>query len=111
MSDLQDKVADWADRTFPNANRQTILCHLADELIEICGPFIVSSALSKWAHKQEDHPNAVDIREEAADIGLLLMHLAHKEGFSLEESEKEKFEKCKQRSWHLSDERGVHHHK
>ena len=49
-------------------------------------------------------------RSEAADCLLLLMHHAHKSGYSLQRAARDKFEMLKTRTWGEPDEQGVVEH-
>jgi NTP pyrophosphatase (non-canonical NTP hydrolase) len=48
--------------------------------------------------------------EEAADCMLLLFHMAHKNGWNLEQAVIDKFEKNKKREWGKPDAHGVVEH-
>ena len=48
--------------------------------------------------------------EEAADVLLLLLHYAHKRGFSLAKWARCKFEVVKKRKWKKPDKAGVIEH-
>ena len=87
---LEEEVAWWGDTTFPKGSEDSVLNHLGREYKEF-----VSG----------DNKD-----EEAADIVLLLIHYAHKRGFSLFDAVREKFNVNKNRKWKAPDEFGVVEH-
>lgn len=91
VDEFQRAVGEWADATFPLSTDQTIRAHLSDEVAELADGVMVDAF-------------------EAADCYLLLLHLAHKEGFSLDEVAREKFAINQRRTWGKPDERGVVRH-
>lgn len=80
----------WADKTFSKATPESITEHLRREVLELI-----------------EHP---DDSEECADCMLLLFHLAHKQGWSMEQAIMEKFAKNKGRVWGEPDAHGVVEH-
>lgn len=71
LDQMQQRVGDWGNRTFPESTTRTILAHLKDEIKEL-------DDVDKLI------PLATDAhQEEAADCLLLLLHFAHRRGFSL----------------------------
>jgi NTP pyrophosphatase (non-canonical NTP hydrolase) len=91
MDMFQERVGIWADGTFPESDWRSIVAHLQEEVQEL------SSAL------YEDADGRGDYREEAADCLLLLLHLAHKEGFSLMASAMKKNGENQRRGWETDD--------
>jgi NTP pyrophosphatase (non-canonical NTP hydrolase) len=89
LDTLQREDGEWANRTFPNASNDTIMSHLTEEVEE----------LSNAAHI--DNGTIGNIEEEAADCLLLLLHLAHRNHFSLFEEAQKKFEINKKRTWNV----------
>lgn len=63
----QATVGAWANGVFPDSTPESIANHLSEEVGELLEAIFTKS----------------DAREEAADCLLLLLHLAHKLGFSL----------------------------
>lgn len=66
MDDLQKQVGLWGLATFPEATRESIFAHLREEVDELVTA-----------------PGGGATAEEAADCLLLLLHIAHRGGFSL----------------------------
>lgn len=88
---FQHAVGEWADKTFPQSTADSIRAHLSDEVAELA--------------------DGVDVDAfEAADCLLLLLHLAHKEGFSLIGTAREKHAINQRRQWGVPDDRGVVRH-
>jgi NTP pyrophosphatase (non-canonical NTP hydrolase) len=83
LNDLIHRCGTWADSTFTKATPASICEHLRREVGELI-----------------DAPHDA---EEAADCMLLLFHLAHKQGWNLEQAVINKFEKNKARSWGKPD--------
>lgn len=81
-AEFQRKVGEWADRTFPESNSGSILRHLFEEIQELASV-----------------PDLQDASEEAADCYLLLLHLAHKNGFDLKAAAVEKMARNILRTW------------
>ena len=90
LPSLQRAVGEWADGAFPHATPETIVAHLRDEVNGELAP--------------EADP------DEAADCLLLLLHYAHKRGFSLIDAALDKFEVNRNRRWAVPDARGVSTH-
>lgn len=62
------EAAIWQDATFPTATVDSVLAHMREEVEEIA------------------HAKSWEVAQEAADIGLLLLAFAQKQGFSLFDS-------------------------
>lgn len=90
---LQNAVGEWGDLTFPEATIDTILQHAQEELNEL-----------KGATTREERG------KETADLVMLLMHLAHRDGFSIHTETATKFAVCQNRKWLPADERGIVRH-
>lgn len=93
MSELdifQRAVGEWADKNFPHSSPKTITAHLSDEVGELIA--------------DPSDPS------EAADAVLLLLHLAHKQGYSLLEVARAKHDRNLRRKWGSPDSRGVVRH-
>jgi len=95
MSDLQNEYVTWAVETFPYASSHSIIAHLIDEVKELDD--------ANWIGLEE-------LQTEAADCYLLLLHLAHRNGFDLETAARNKFEINKRRSWNTVTDRGYTRH-
>lgn len=91
--ELQRAVAEWAERTFGHPPLEVILAKADDEFREL-----------QAAATPEERA------EEAADVVLLLMHLAHRDGFNLMNAVGRKFQIVQERVWAAPDERGVFRH-
>lgn len=94
---LQEYVGDWGKKTFGQDNPDAIVEHLLDEALEL------REAIKK------DGPTA--IRNEAADVLILLFGIAHRLGFDLGQAVVTKMMENKTRSWGAPDSRGVIRHK
>lgn len=89
MSDLdamQEQIGAWGDRTFPNATIGSIISHLREEVDELA--IACDRALDR-----------ARIGPEAADVVMLVIQLAHRNGFSLAEEVERKFAVNQQRRW------------
>ena len=98
----QFEVGTWAVRTFPQATTKTIISHLIREVQEL-----VSAATEG---PQDEITRTIDLAREAADIYLLLLHLAHRRDFSLDAFATEKFRVNQARTWGQPDAEGVVEH-
>lgn len=104
---LQERVGVWGDATFPRSTPETICAHLHDETLE----------LAEAIHVYERGPLDVDplpliehVREETADVYLLLLHLAHRFGFDLHKAAEEKFATVQTRTYTTDSGRGYTRH-
>lgn len=95
MDKLQKDIGEWADDIFKQSTIETCTIHLKREVEE----FLQSAY----------HGRGWD-SEEVADCALLLFHIAHKMGFSLETACKNKLYKNKARKWGRPDHQGVVEH-
>lgn len=89
---LQKIVGTWGDTTFPLSEPASIARHMAEEVSEI-----EDAILGVALHSAEDVP------DEAADLVLLLMHLAHKLDFDLWDAVERKFDTNQHRAWENQD--------
>ncbi len=100
MADLQDfagRLNAWAARTFPNATTDGAVQHLLDEAAELELSITLGMGRPLMA-------------EEAADCLILLLRVAHLEGFDLLAAAERKFEELQMRTWGAPDARGVVRH-
>jgi len=89
LNDLQRRVGEWGAATFPDANDRTISRHLLDETLE----------LEESIHTDEADVYIDPVSEEAADCLMLLLHLAHRNGFSLFDETEKKLAINQTRTW------------
>jgi NTP pyrophosphatase (non-canonical NTP hydrolase) len=94
LDELQRDVGEWGNRTFPAATNESIFAHLRDEVDEV--DFAVNDLRNPFHHPPED---LFALGEECADCLMLLLHLAHRNGFSLIEEARKKFAINQQRTW------------
>jgi len=100
---FQDAWGEWADKTFPKSDLDSICSHFREEAYEFAG----------FKHSEDptwDTPPSHD-PEEAADCLLLLLHHAHKAGYSLIEEAMKKAEINIKRDWDVDDDGGHGHFK
>lgn len=93
LDDFQAEVGAWGDVTFPRSTAQTVTSHFAEE----AGEFTEAVAANDMA-----------AFEEAADCLLLLLHFAHKSGFSLHAAAEHKLAVNRARRWKTTPEPGGH---
>ena len=72
LDDLQRRIGEWGDRTFPESTLNSIIAHFNAEAAEL-------NEAATFSPRPQ-------LAEEAADCLLLLLHIAHREGFSLWEA-------------------------
>ena len=92
LGEIQHEVGSWGDETFPHSTPDSVLAHLKREVQELLD--------ADPANRQA----------ECADVVMLLMHIAHKEGWSLERAVLMKLAINQSRSWGEPDEQGVVEH-
>jgi NTP pyrophosphatase (non-canonical NTP hydrolase) len=92
----QRKVGRWAESVFTQATPASIAAHLAREVEEL-------RAVTHLGPPEGEE-------EEAADCFLLLLHYAHRRGFSLLDAADRKFTENKLRRWGQPDAEGVVEH-
>lgn len=80
-----NEVVTWQRETFPQSTTESVLSHLREEIQEL----------------QDDRSS-----EEAADVLLLLLAFADKEGFDLLEAAQQKMTINKQRQWTVTAQGG-----
>lgn len=99
---FQQDVGAWAEQTFTRATDSSIMAHLGREFKEL---------RDLVARSECDIAISTDhIAEETADCFLLLLHLAHRCGFSLIDAADEKFTANRLRQWGQPDTEGVVEH-
>ena len=105
---FQNKVAGWGRVTFPHATPTSIVLHLTDETGELREA--VSLAELATGTREDRAARLPAVREEAADVYLLLLHLADRYGFDLEEAAREKFAIVQTRTYTTDSGRGYIRH-
>lgn len=101
---VQRQVGEWGNRTFPQATNESIVRHLADEAGELLT--VVADQREPLLLTEEQ-----DLAEEAADCLLLLLHLAHRNEFSLFDVAAAKFAVNVGRHWQTErNDRGYFAH-
>ena len=84
LDELQREIGEWGDATFPMSTIDSVMSHLSEEFVEFF----------------DDWRNGRDEQEiEAADCLVLLMHYAHKNGFSLSDAVERKMSINRTRTW------------
>lgn len=97
LDEYQAEIGAWGNETFPKSTPDTVLAHFEEE----------SEEFIEIAPMMPDHPRD-DEAEEAADVFLLLLHFAHKKGFSLLEVTERKMVKNRARIWSTEPEPAGH---
>lgn len=123
LDHFQRQVGEWAEGTFPHATTHTIARHLFREAVELCIATMPPGALTTtlYAYLKAEAFDQIDrIGErrrdphatpaESADVFLLLLHLAHKSGYSLLAVAHTKHQENRAREWGEADEAGVVEH-
>jgi len=102
---FQEQVGIWAEVTFPESTTHTVLAHLTEELLELRGvPKETIPDIMAVIEAYEDRDVRTNDAEEAADIGILLIHFAYKLGFSLMDEMWAKALVNKKRFWNQTAE-------
>jgi len=86
---FQNEVGEWANVTFPQSNTASIMSHLLEEVAELSVAAV--------------NDIRDEAQEEAADCLLLLLHFAHKQGFSLYAAAAQKLALNQLRTWETDD--------
>ena len=102
LSGFQKYVGEWNVSTFPNSSITGHINHIRQEVDELDAELklLVINPCQ----------NIRNVAEEAADIFILLLSLAHKFKFDLLVSAADKMRLLQQRQWHPADANGIHHH-
>jgi NTP pyrophosphatase (non-canonical NTP hydrolase) len=104
---LQQRVGEWGAATFPNATDLSIVMHLAEEIDELTdGVAFISPSYERYLPAADQYQ--ID-PAELADVGLMLLHLAHRHGVDLFDAMEAKFAVCRKRTW-SDDGRGYARH-
>jgi dATP/dGTP pyrophosphohydrolase len=104
---FQDMWGEWADKTFPKSTIDTIASHFREEAFEFAGG---DKPVENYGITMEYTPPSHD-PVEAADCMLLLLHHAHKHGYSLFDEMIAKAQINVKRDWDTTDEGGHGHFK
>lgn len=122
---FQMHVGSWANETFPRSTPHTIARHLFREAVELClatspagtnfGELVggLEGDLRRGIQRDLDeggHDDPRAVLAESADVCLLLLHLAHRSGFSLLAVAHTKHEANRAREWGEPDAAGVVEH-
>jgi len=107
---FQDAWGEWADKTFPKSDLESIASHFREEALEFAGGDIPVIDENQHMGVFEHIPPSHD-PEEAADCLLLLLHHAHKAGYNLMAEALKKAEINIKRDWDTTDEGGHGHFK
>ena len=89
ISSFQFVVGEWAKETFPAQTNESNIAHLMREVKEL---------------------KKGNTEEEAADCFLILLNIAHREGFDLCRAAEKKFSINRKRKWGKPDSQGVVEH-
>lgn len=93
IDEFQTEIGMWGDTTFPSVTIDTIAAHFQEEVEEFLN----------------EHANGTDDRaRELADVFLLMLHYAHRAGFSLSEAAAQKMAINKTRVWNTTPEPAGH---
>jgi len=93
---LQTRIAEWRRRTLPKQTSHSTARHISNEIVELQAGI--------------DAHDLKNIKEEVADIGILLFNIADMNGFDFLAAVEEKFAVVQTRQWGLPNEHGVQHH-
>jgi NTP pyrophosphatase (non-canonical NTP hydrolase) len=113
---FQAEVGRWADATFPASTPISKARHLLREAGEVCELSAVIDFAGAMPAALEPVREAVEaellpqLADECADALLLLLHIAHAEGFSLLGAARRKFTENQLRTWLQPDTQGVVEH-
>lgn len=102
--DLEKKIGQWAEDTFRQSTLLSIFNHAKRELTEL------ETAIANYNEMKDKQLALENIREEMADITLLMLHASYKLSFSLSEAVEDKFKVIQDREWNEPDDEGVCEH-
>lgn len=108
--DIQASVGDWAAKAIGPCSWSGITRHMHHEVVEIEEELVEIDNLNS-PFVEPSNPSKKNLSLEIADIVILAMHLASKEGIDLEEAVLTKMEINKKRTWSKPDPitQVVHH--
>lgn len=95
LDEMQAEIGAWGDKTFPNSTVSSVAVHFEEEADE----FLLAVRTSE---------SVGEVVEEMADCFLLLLHFAHKNGFSLFDAAMEKMAVNRKRKWNTTPEPAGH---
>jgi NTP pyrophosphatase (non-canonical NTP hydrolase) len=108
LNRLQIMVGNWGESVFESSTPDSIMNHLAEEMVELLGEERVKAAIhqvTQGSTVDEDFPPSDNPAEESADILLMLLHLAHRLDYDLMEATLKKFAEVRDAEW-ADDGRG-----
>jgi len=132
MQDLIDDIIVWQRQTFPNTTVSGTLRHLGQELIEFLAAYhfhiaptslikdridyesnvllrIMNDKATKEISSISSYKDAKDMKEEIADIQILLIQLADTCGVNLSEALEAKMKKNNIRRWSIDENEIAQH--
>lgn len=95
LEDLQCDVAQWAARNFPADNKVTVVLGLAEETGEMCRAALKHDQGIRGTRQEWEQ----ELRKEAGDVMIKLLHVAHVWGFSLDQAVLERWDVISQRDF------------
>lgn len=102
MRDLQNRIRGWSVLTFGVETTGAMLAKLDEEVAEL-------RAATERAETGNAMAGHKAIREEIADVQIVLAKIANAYGVDLNRAAEVKMDDNERRTWQ-ADERGVHHH-
>jgi NTP pyrophosphatase (non-canonical NTP hydrolase) len=102
LSEFQKHVGEWNVATFPDSSTTGHMNHIKQEVDELDAELKLLVINPTQSIR--------NVAEEAADVFILLLSLAHKFGFDLLTAASDKHRILKNRTWHPPDVNGIHHH-
>lgn len=118
MTELQDSVKRWTEKTFPDRTRSTIVSHLLSEAAELYtlvhfedghGDALTAADMVEIVKKAADKARG-EARVETADVVILALDLASYDRFNVYREVVEKMEINRARSWKKANEHGFFEH-
>ena len=96
LDEMQAEIGAWGNETFPQSTPDTIMAHFQEEAEElVLAAYVAPDGVGPY-------------EEEAADCLLLLLHFAHRKGFSLFDAAMTKMAVNRQRQWKTTPEAAGH---
>jgi NTP pyrophosphatase (non-canonical NTP hydrolase) len=93
--ELQNEIAIWAARNFPDDTRQTVVLGTAEEVGELCRAALKHYQQIRGTPEQWE----AEVRKETADVFIKLCHVAEIWGFDLESVIDTRWTEIRQRDW------------